>query len=342
MKIKNRDWLNENETRNYPIKEGLSRASSSGYILPNNFIADLVLAGTETYEEIAPSVLVNIDYFIYQLEVSPSAETILRIRECLSGLYDPGDSATYRDVGAFHLANGQPEDSAFYFTPNIGIKITGKVTVRKPFDGILALGTIETFTPDETALEARALIPLPGTPKVDSLQKEGDAFQASGDVVLGEETGIDVIPIATANGFRLEFTALKECATNAEDGGCLDDGESGCPQPAVMTLNNTPSDDNFNFKITGANGINVSALPTLIPGGNPFDPSDYVVNSVVVTYHGPITSQFLGGDPLDPNNYVYGLNCGHLPAAQSLPNALTQSNALLSTLDSRKSFLSLL
>jgi hypothetical protein len=348
MKL-NREWLNSNETRNYPIKEGLDRAASSGFVLPNSYIADFRLSGTRERIEVSPTVFENVDYFIHEIErgtsINVSGDTVdqihIRIREINRASYNPGDSATFRDVGEFIIPFGSSQDQAFPFIPSISSSISGKLVVRKHLDGLLSPG-LHSFTPDNTTLEARTLIPASGTPKVTALVKDGDAFRAEGDVVIGEGTGLEVTPVVSANGLRLDFNAVRECETLSEEGGCLDDVDRTCAQPAIMNLNKATSDRNFNFKIGGGNGINVSTLPVLVPGGNPFNPNDYTVNSIVVTYQGPITAQFLGGDPTDANNYVYGLDCKQTPLGQALPSVLAQSQSLIDELYSRRSMLSLI
>ncbi len=79
-----------------------------------------------------------------------------------------------------------------------------------------------------------------------------------------------------------------------------------------MNINGARGDSNFNVHIQGMNAINVSALTELIPGGNPFNPSDYQVRGLVITYHGPIYTEYLGGDPDEFSSYNYGLVCSNV------------------------------
>jgi len=336
--MKNREWLNRNETRNFPIQEGLDRTAIGGYILPNDFIVDIRLSGTKSFVEISPTVFNNVDYFIYEVERIGLVEIQLRIREIHRETYTPGDSSTFADIGQFVIPFGQAQDQMFNFQEIAPSTVRGKLTIRNPLglfrgNGALTLG-VKTFTPLNTALEPRTLVPSPGDSKVYSISKEGDAFKAFGDVRLREEQGIEIAPVTSSNGLRFDFNALKECETLNADGGCLGELDVNCPQPAVMSLNKLSSDRNFNFKIGGSNSINVSTLPVLIPGGNPLNPNDYTVNSIVATYHGPITTSFLGGDPGDFNNYTYGLNCKHTPIGQRFPSLMQASQSLLAKLNS--------
>lgn len=329
---KNREWLNQNETRNFPIQEGLNRTDISGYVLPNDLIVDLRLSGTKSFVEILPTEFNNVDYFIQTMERIGVVETQIRLREIHRESYNPVDPSTYTDIGQFVIPFGQAKDQTYSLQAIPSSTVRGELLIRNPLDDLLTLG-IKTFTPLNTTLEARTLIPTPGTPRVQSISKEGDAFKAFGDVRFREKEGIAVTPVESANGLRLDFNALRECETLNPDGGCLDDIEANCPQPAIMTLNKAPSDRNFNFKIGGSNAINVSTLPILIPGGNPLNPNDYTVNSIVVTYHGPITTSFLGGDPGNFNNYIYGMNCKHTEEGKRFPSLLAASQSLLTKLN---------
>ena len=340
MKTVNRDWLNANETRNYPIKEGLDRRSSSGFVVPHNFIVDMRLSGTKDRFEVSPTVFNNVDYFILEIERVASTDTILRIREIHRETYNPGDSSTFSEVGEFTIPYGFSENNTFYFQAGFGSEISGEMTVKKPLDFAINPGT-QTFAPENTTLEARVLIPVPGQSRVTAILKDGDAFRAFNNVLIGEKPGMQVTPIESANGLRFDFVATKECSTLQGD-ECLDDSDVTCHQPAVMTINKTPSDRSFNFKVSGSNSINISTLPVLIPGGNPFNPNDFNVNSIVVTYHGPITTEFLGGDPLDFNNYIYGMDCKQTVVGKSMPALLVTAQSLLEELDSRRSILSLI
>jgi hypothetical protein len=339
MKL-NRDWLNENETRNYPIKENLTRISIAGYEIPNDFIVDLRLSGTLSHFEVSPTVFNNVDYFIKEIERIGSTSIVIRIREIYRETYVPGNPATFNDIGEFFIPFGSSRDQSYVFIPASFTQIRGEIVIRKSIDDSISVG-IQEFTPDETTLEARTLIPSPGIPRVTALVKDGDAFRAVGDVIIGEKEGLEVTPVESANGLRLDFVAQKDCAS-LQDDECLDAEEVTCPMPAIMTINQAESDRNFNFKVRTVTPLNISTLPILKPGGNPANPNDYVVNSLVVTYHGPITTSFLGGDPNDFNNYVYGLNCTHTEIGQELPSLVSQSESMLSVLDSRRSFLSLI
>jgi len=318
----NRDWLNANETRNYPIKEGLDRRSSSGFVVPSDFIVDMRLSGTEDRFEVSPTVFNNVDYFILEIERVASTDTVVRLREIHRETYNPGDSSTFADIGEFVIPYGFTKNQTFQFTAITTSQISGELTVREPLDFAINPG-IETFAPENTTLEARVLVPIPGPPRVTALVKDGDAFRAFNDVRIGENPGMQITPVESANGLRFDFVALKECSTLQGD-ECLDDIEANCPQPAIMTINKLASDRNFNFKVTSSNAINISTLPILIP------------------YHGPITTEFLGGDPLDFNNYIYGLDCKQTLAGQSMGGLLGTAQSLLDELDSRRSILSLI
>lgn len=332
--LSNIEWLNENKTRNYPFMEGLGRTerfSVGGSIntISNDFLVDMCLSGTLT--NIGSN---NIDYFLRRLQRFGSSQYVLNIREIQREIYDEGNSATFVDVGSFTIPFGVPFGTKIPFVPVGDTLLQGFIVIGRPLDTDWTVG-FHDFLPEETTFEARTLIPSDGLDVVTSLSKEGDSNLLTGDVSLQEGNNIDIEVQVPHNALKLTYNEdIFDCEAPGNE--CIDVITSikQCPQPALMTLTGVPGDPRFNVQVEGKDGIQVSALTELVPGGNPFDPSDYQVRGLVITYHGMITAEYDGvGDPNDYNSYTYGLDCGDSSQAQALENMEDQLNQLQQEMD---------
>ena len=250
----------------------------------------------------------NVDYFLYKMERVGTDKYILTIREIQREIYDEANSTTFKDIGNFVIPFGQPKGFSYSFNPtDLDTEIQGRLVVHKPLDFSWTVGVHE-FLPDQTTFETRTTLPLAGEPFVETIGKLGDVTLLTDDVKFEEGLNIDILPRPSFNALKFSFN---EDRINCDDlSQCVEDEEIICDQPALMDMNKVYGDHKFNLQIEGDNVIQVSVLTELLPGGNPFNPGDFHVRGLVVTYHGMITAKYDGvGDPDLTSSYTYGLVC---------------------------------
>jgi hypothetical protein len=334
--LKNIDWLNSNRKRSYPFFEGSGLqeryfVGGEQNTIPNDFLVDLRLSGGKTFEDDG-GTLRGIDYFLYTLERVGGEKYILTIRERRDD-YNLLDPDSFEDIGIFEIPFGSVSGSQHEFIPtSSNTQIQGNLTIHKPLDLTWTVGVHE-FLPEQTTFETRTIVPSPGDPIVTTIEVLGSPWgPIDGDVrfVAGDNAEITAIP--STNSVRVAFNQeILDCdsetkciknpptleqiiACNHSDSPtCLGSTPNVCNHPALMSMNKVEGNHIYTLYIEGRDGIQASALTELVTGGNPFDPSDYFVRGLVITYHGMVSSEYLGGDPDDYNSYMYGLVCSASP-----------------------------
>jgi len=333
MTVHNADWLTRNSNRTYPFKEGAGlteRFLVGGEIkrLLDEQIIDLRLSGCETFfHDIGPDLFYNIDYFLHKLERVGSTLYLLHIREIQREVYNEAVPSTYRDVGTFEVTYTNRFNTQFIFTASTGVAVQGNLTMGESFAGYWPVG-IHEFLPTQTTLESRATVPSPGIDYVTSLGKSGDPTLIKGNITFREGHQVQITSEEDINGLRFDF--VEEELPCEKEGNCIED--RNCSPLALMTLDGVEGDHRFNINLQGKNGIQVSALVTLSPGGDPFSPSDYSTTGIVITYAGPVTFEYTGGDVTDPVNWNYGLECSRTDKGQELGGMQNQVATLQQSL----------
>lgn len=320
MSIHNSDWLTRNSTRTYPFLEGsglTERFLVSGEIkkILDNQIIDMRLSGCESFfHDVGLDLFYNIDYFLYKIERVGSSHYLFHVREIQREVYNEAIPSTFLDVGSFQIDYTHPFNSQFPFTPfDSNIPIQGNITMGESISGYWPVGVHE-FLPAQTTFESRVTVPNPGEDFITSIGVEGDSFLAKGDVTFREGYQVQITSEEGQNGLRFDFIE-EELDCEAED-SCIEDRI--CSPLSLMTLKGVEGDHRFNVHLQGENGIQVSALVGLIPGSDPFNPSNYRTTGVVITYAGPVTFEYTGGDVSDPSNWNYGLECSRTDKAKEL------------------------
>lgn len=312
--ISNTEWINTNRTRSYPFMEGSSQqeryvVGGEQRTIPDNFIVDMRMYGAKPFVETGGTYY-NVDYFLYKLERIASTSYRLHIREIQREIYNESNSATFEDVGYIDLPWGAVSGAKYLFVPLVSSSpLRGFIKIDKALDSTWPVG-IHEFLPEATTFESRAIIPRPGDPLVTSIGVLGDSTSLVGDVKLDEGTSAKFQVRENLNTIRLSFVEPEplDCTSEAE-GKCEEDNPLICDQPALMTLNGVEGNHIFTAYIEGRDGLQASALTELSPGGNPFNPSDYYVRGIVITYHGMITAEYIAGNPDEFDSYKYGLEC---------------------------------
>lgn len=312
--ISNLQWLNSNETRNYPLFEEVTRKANlqvlgADIIIPNTYLLDLTLSNTLTFIQ-SGLVKNNIDYFILSIKRNGSADTQVFIREIQREVYSSLDPSTYRDIGFFRVPFGTEYGTVIELTPNVDIEVEGKLIIGIPTDFQFPIGTRQ-FIPAASTIEPSVCVPSHFDRGVTSLGEDGEPEIFTGNVKLWEGTDTDLTSIPENNAIRIDF---KQDVINCEtEIACKEDSEDVCAQPALMKINGVEGNSAFSLILTGEKAINVAALRVPPPGGDPFDPSSFVTRGLVITYHGPMYSR-----ELPDGSYEYGLDCTMV--AESLLN----------------------
>lgn len=226
MGIQNPEWLNQNSTRNYPIKEDQSRGPV-GFEIPNNFIVDMQLVGVER----------NLNYFISEVAVVGTTINLLVAdtlgTTVITFLIDSPTHVKYKT----YTASGLGEIFGKLVIDNVGSLLA-----------LIPSGSGVTFAEAETTLEISALVPTDKDFRVTSLGKLGDGITYTGDVKLEQGDGILIDNNVPENALVISLAPEPDPIPSACE----------CPPnfPSVKTINGIPPDCNGNFCID-AGGINV-------------------------------------------------------------------------------------
>jgi hypothetical protein len=233
---KNVEWLDSNNDRAYPFREGVS-FSNGEVTLPKNFIIDAVFSGSDE----------SLRYRIHYVEIGAG------FIQC--GVGDNNGNF----LGVINVSPTAPKYTVQFLQPNEDQPLRGRVVFG---EGVTEVGSFEQkrhfFGFSSTEFEPSILVPSPGFVGVTTLRKEGDNQENhvfSGDVVLQEGDGISIQPIPLLNGFRIGASRVfqAECPDDLAD-------LSRC-RNCIKYINGLPPDSSGNFNILGTNFINVTTLP---------------------------------------------------------------------------------
>jgi len=232
----NKEWLDSNNDRVYPFREGVS-LSNGEVALPKDFIIDAVFSGTDE----------ALRYRLNYIEVG------VGFIQC--GLGDNNGNF----LGVINVSPSAVKHTVQFFQPEEDRPVRGRVVFGSGISTVAAFEAKRHFFGfSSTEFEPSVLVPTPGFIGVTTLSKEGDTqgnHIFSGDVVLQEGDGVSIQPIPLINGFRIGASRV----FNAECPGDLAD-LSRCSN-CIKYINGLPPDSAGNFNILGTNFINVTNIP---------------------------------------------------------------------------------
>jgi hypothetical protein len=237
MAKSNLEWLDSNNERAYPFKEGVS-FSNGEVTLPKNFILDAVFSGTDD----------SLRYRIHYVEIGTG------FIQC--GLGDNNGNF----LGVINVSSTAPKHTVQFLQPNEDQPVRGRVVFGAGISTVAAFDSKRHFFGfSSTELEPSVLVPAPGPSGVTTLRKEGDNLEShvfTGNVTIQEGDGISINPIPMINGFRIGASRVyqAECGDDISDFlRC-----SHC----IKYINGVPPDSIGNFNILGTEWIKVETIPS--------------------------------------------------------------------------------
>lgn len=167
MAFNNLDFLNANQHRNFPIREGLTKRSVDGtHTLPDNLIADLTLCASSNAE--------NQSFYLSRVSFNDQS------------VYLEVSDASFVVCGSFTVAVATHVLFAEYplVSSEEYLAANGRICVGH-LDALLALphGTFD-FTPATTELEPRAIVPSLTVPNSLTFVTPAATFTVTGQVKL--------------------------------------------------------------------------------------------------------------------------------------------------------------
>lgn len=233
--VDNLDFLNSNSLRNYPLKEGLTRMSTSGdFTIPNDFIVDLQLAVSyDPAKRFYLSRLSNFDDLI-TLEVSDVSNQAL--------------------VGTFSIvAENHWQYKDYFLTATSSYVGASGLLTATNLNGIRNKPSgVYDFAPAATEFEPRTIIPsLKGINRLIFANTNGDTYTLTGDVVIEARTNIR---------FKLSEDDDNTIIIDVGDGLGLNTLCSN-PTTCIKTINGIPPDEDSNFTLDFSDCATLTPIP---------------------------------------------------------------------------------
>ena len=229
--FKNIEWLTQNLNRNYPLKENASRVAGVSRILPTDFIADILLTGTEEDQR----------YFISEITLVNSSTIEIVISDFLSNPIVRFDVPSLSNkFASFSPANK--------FDPEVG----GRLVIGNTDEMVVLLDSFPmSFSGAATELEPSTLGITDKDIRVTSAAPLGLTPVLRGDVKFEGEDGIEITQDQIENKIIIGF----------EDPTIPSDCE--CPPnfPDIKRINGVDADCLGNFTICGEGVITVEQRP---------------------------------------------------------------------------------
>lgn len=251
-KHSNIGWLNSNSTRDYPLKQGVTRGNGTN-VIPQDFLVDAVFSGTDS----------SLRYRVGYIEILGVGSTLA------VGFQDSAGNFLGVATLALPLTTSY---QAQFFQPSDSTQITvrGKVVFGP---GVAEVGNWAVgryhFGFSSSELEPAVLIPQEGNTGVTSLGVLGDDENLfKGDVKLQAGDGIVLTPVIPVNAIKIDMA--KQFKLDCPDSLDKFDRCSSC----IKYINGIPPNEIGLFEIVGSQWINVANDP-----GN---------NRIVVSFNGEV------------------------------------------------------
>lgn len=235
-KHSNVGWLNSNETRDYPFKDGVTLGNGSNS-LPQNFLVDAVFSGATE----------GLRYRIGSVEVLSNAVQVV--------IHDSDGTIHGRSNIATPLTTKY--QSQFFQPDSTTTSLTGKLVFGKGVNEVASWGVgVYHFGFSSTEFTPTVLGPTEGNTGVTSLGVFGDTENIlTGDVKLQAGDGVVLTTIGALNTIRLDLS--KQYALNCPDQLDKYDRCSSC----IKYINGIAPRADGTFEIVGSNWINVENDP---------------------------------------------------------------------------------
>jgi hypothetical protein len=241
--IRNVEWLTQNLTRNYPLKEGATRSASVARILPNDFIADMALSGTTE----------GTQYFISEITLIPT----LRIEIIVSDFFSNPVVRFDIPVNAAKFSQYEPAEK---FDP----EVSGRLVIGNIADTLLLLDSFPmAFAGGASELEPSIFNLSDKDIRVTSNASAGSTPALTGDVTFEGEDGIQVTQDQAENKIVIGFedpvvSSLCDCPPNF---------------PNIKRVNGVDADCDGNFNICAEGIITIDQRPDGICISSILDPN---------------------------------------------------------------------
>jgi hypothetical protein len=225
--IRNIEWLTQNLNRKYPIKEDASLIASLNRLFPNEFLADIVLNGTEEGQR----------YFISEISITGGDTVELFVSDFFSN-----------PVLRFDIPTNAVKFSQYTPAQKFDEELGGTLVVGDISSMLTLLATFPmSFSGGATELEPSTLSISDKDLRVTSNARIGSGTVLRGDVKFEGEDGIEITQNEAENKIIIGFedpVVPSSCA---------------CPPnfPDIKQVNGVTPDCDGNFSICGEGIITV-------------------------------------------------------------------------------------